>query len=488
MADSGLCSYIERKEKLLTVRKGISQVTVMGAGLSGLTLAWKCQEAGLQTLVLEAQEQVGGVIKSPIWKGFRFDLGPESFYTTEEPLHSQFQALMGPAREFRQRQHRIWFHNRWIAYPLNARSLFQVPPRTLLQAMQDYFLLLGRSQFQQPAPEQPSLVDAFPQYGEVLDRLLMSNYLYKIRRHPASSLRPSWSMSPERAPAMLDAVQRMAKGLFVKAEPQTKTFHDPARGFGSLTIEMRKAIERLGGEVKTGVSIRQISAPNGEVTSIDYCHNRREYSQKTDYVFSTIPVPTLLTLLEPLAPHALIESSLHLNHHVMVFLCVLLRRPPEQSEWWSYFPEQDVPFFRVSHAVAHQPMQTQPQHQTCLLIEWMLSPNDPLSQASADELFQAAIPGLQRAGFPVGPVQDVMVHRERQAVPLATTRSQQTMRNISSYLTSIQRLRSVGQRGTFTPSQFSESLQDAMKDASQLIQEAQRIEEQRLSGATLEEG
>ncbi len=51
---------------------------VIGAGAGGLALAIRLQAAGIQTTLVEAQEQVGGSIQGWERKGFRFEEGPAS--------------------------------------------------------------------------------------------------------------------------------------------------------------------------------------------------------------------------------------------------------------------------------------------------------------------------------------------------------------------------------------------------------------------------
>lgn len=459
----------------------IANVMVLGAGLCGLTMAWKLQEAGLQTTVIEKQTNVGGLAKTVSWRDFRFDVGPSAFSTQEQPVARNLRALMGRESEIPMRAHRIRFQDRWIKYPLSVQSVWQIPPKTMARALGEYFVLWGRHRKGNAPVTQVKTVNPspFPQYGDVLDQLIMSNYLQKIRRHPASSLRPSWAALESSSQAPLEALRETLRGLFAVPHTHTTTFHDPAQGFGSIAETLKARIEQLGGRVLTEATLRRISAPDGEVRAVDYHHEDREHTLQTDYVLSTIPVPTLLTLLDPLPEHGLIESSLQLRHHVMTFLCVLLDRPPtdDEDQGLSYFPEPDIPFFRVSYAVPRQALGLRRAQQTCLVIEWMMSPHHPHAQASPEELYKAALPGLQEAGFPTTPVVDLMVHRERQAVPAFTDKAQQTMRQISAYLTSIQRLRSLGQRGTFTPSHLSQTLHDAFRAAHELTHEARRLQQ-----------
>jgi len=65
---------------------------VIGAGISGLACAYRLQQSGIQVRVLEAGIRPGGVIQSIEREGFRFELGPQSFLSTE-PLLQLVDAL-----------------------------------------------------------------------------------------------------------------------------------------------------------------------------------------------------------------------------------------------------------------------------------------------------------------------------------------------------------------------------------------------------------
>ncbi|HYL45727.1 MAG TPA: protoporphyrinogen oxidase [Candidatus Limnocylindrales bacterium] len=60
-----------------------NQVIVIGAGISGLSCAYRLQQLGLPVTLLEASDRVGGLVGSYENNGFLFESGPQSFQGTE---------------------------------------------------------------------------------------------------------------------------------------------------------------------------------------------------------------------------------------------------------------------------------------------------------------------------------------------------------------------------------------------------------------------
>jgi protoporphyrinogen/coproporphyrinogen III oxidase len=54
------------------------RVAILGAGLSGLSVAWFLQKKGLAPFIFESSHQAGGVIKTEQTEGFQFEYGPNS--------------------------------------------------------------------------------------------------------------------------------------------------------------------------------------------------------------------------------------------------------------------------------------------------------------------------------------------------------------------------------------------------------------------------
>ncbi len=62
------------------------QAIVIGGGISGLACAYRLQRSGVRVLLLEESARAGGVIDSVRQDGFLFELGPQSFLSTDTLL------------------------------------------------------------------------------------------------------------------------------------------------------------------------------------------------------------------------------------------------------------------------------------------------------------------------------------------------------------------------------------------------------------------
>ncbi|HLL87471.1 MAG TPA: NAD(P)-binding protein, partial [Thermoleophilaceae bacterium] len=54
---------------------------ILGGGPAGLTAAYLLAKRGRPAIVLEAEDQVGGIAKTVEKDGYRFDLGGHRFFT-----------------------------------------------------------------------------------------------------------------------------------------------------------------------------------------------------------------------------------------------------------------------------------------------------------------------------------------------------------------------------------------------------------------------
>ena len=108
-------------------------VLIVGAGVSGITCAIKCQELGLNYALIDKNCRVGGRLGSVYGNGYIFDIGFQVFNTSYEitkqyldldhlDLHffkpgsaiysdKKFTIISDPLRDFGQIFHTLFFQN-----------------------------------------------------------------------------------------------------------------------------------------------------------------------------------------------------------------------------------------------------------------------------------------------------------------------------------------------------------------------------------------
>lgn len=62
------------------------KVAVIGGGISGLACAWRLRQAGVEVVVIEAADRVGGKIKTERADGFHVEWGPNGFLSNRESM------------------------------------------------------------------------------------------------------------------------------------------------------------------------------------------------------------------------------------------------------------------------------------------------------------------------------------------------------------------------------------------------------------------
>src|SRR5215208_16992 len=100
-------------------------VVVIGAGPAGLTAAYDLTRRGVPTVVFDGDLQVGGLAKTVVYNGFRFDIGGHRFFTKVPAVRALWHELLGDDLLQRPRLSRIYYRQRFFDYPLKAANVLR---------------------------------------------------------------------------------------------------------------------------------------------------------------------------------------------------------------------------------------------------------------------------------------------------------------------------------------------------------------------------
>ncbi|MCB1319801.1 MAG: FAD-dependent oxidoreductase, partial [Leptospiraceae bacterium] len=98
----------------------ISPAVVIGAGPAGLTAAYELSKSGHPSVILEADNLVGGISRTVSYRGYRFDIGGHRFFSKVPYVNDLWHEILQDDLMLRPRLSRIHYKGHFFDYPLKA--------------------------------------------------------------------------------------------------------------------------------------------------------------------------------------------------------------------------------------------------------------------------------------------------------------------------------------------------------------------------------
>ncbi len=96
------CGTSRRANTFCSMKKSKQQVLIVGAGPAGLTAALElCRRSDMEVVVIERDEQVGGISRTVRNKGNSMDLGGHRYFSKSEVVTAWWQELLRVGRRHR---------------------------------------------------------------------------------------------------------------------------------------------------------------------------------------------------------------------------------------------------------------------------------------------------------------------------------------------------------------------------------------------------
>ena len=120
-----------------------TEVVIIGAGLTGLTIAFYLKKKGIPFKIVEQSSQTGGVIQSVNENGFLYETGPNTGVIGNPEVAELFEDLNGSCKleiaDPRAKRRLIWKKGKWHALPSGPFSAIRTP----LFRLKDKLRILG---------------------------------------------------------------------------------------------------------------------------------------------------------------------------------------------------------------------------------------------------------------------------------------------------------------------------------------------------------
>ena len=221
---------------------------MLGGGPAGLTAGYLLARQGRPVIVLEAEDQVGGIAKTEVRDGYRFDLGGHRFFTKSKEVDDLWHEVMKEEFLKRPRMSRIYWNGKFLDYPLNGTDVIKkLGPIELVRSGLSYLWAVIKPKGEEENVEQW----VSNRFGWRLYNHFFKGYTEKVWGVPTTELRAEWAAQRIKGLSFWSA----AKAAFMgngdnKIKSLINEFHYPRFGPGQMWETMCDEIIALGGEVR----------------------------------------------------------------------------------------------------------------------------------------------------------------------------------------------------------------------------------------------
>jgi protoporphyrinogen oxidase len=431
------------------------RIIVVGAGIAGLTLAYRLSRAGYELLVVEKEGTVGGLAKSFAYEGgYIFDAGPHRFYTEDAAVLSFIHEVLEDDYLTIGRRSGVRMFDKYFEWPLKITSLLRMP-------MRDFFSIgldLLRRERRQGESFEDYIIGA---YGRRLYEIFFKPYTEKFLGMPCHEISKYWAVTGiDRAVIdgniKVNDLFALAKSL-LNPQPSLEFIYPKSGGIGVFAEKLKKKIVELGGRILLDSEVGKIVCHDRSIEKVVV--GDREYD--CDMVIWTGSLGDLTPLL------GIAEPDLQYLSLILYNYCV--DAPAASDYQWCYFGADNIPFNRVSYPTRFN-QRLAPHGKSGVCVEVTCRKGDLLWQAP--ESIEGEIRKTLIENRIIGSSAEVVTcHMERigNAYPIYSLNYADLLAKTMAEVTRFSQLELVGRTGTFWYNNMDHSIDAALRLSDKII-------------------
>ncbi len=378
-------------------------VVIIGAGPAGLTAAYALTRQGSPVLVAESDTIVGGISRTVERDGWRFDIGGHRFFTKVGPVEAFWHEIL-PDEDFllRPRMSRIFYQGKFYDYPIKLGNALKN-----LGIVEAARCALSFVWVRLRPPSNRDTLEGYivTNYGWRLYRHFFKTYNEKVWGVPASELSADWGAQRIKGMSLFSAVWEPIRARLMGRRATSKQvtslieeFQYPKYGPGMMWERCAELVEDAGGSVEMETTVTAVHREGNRATSVTLSGPDGERTIEASHVISSMPLSTLVTVLDPPAPAEVRQAAASLGYRD--FLTVALVVPAERGfpDNWIYIHAPDVKVGRIQNFGSWSPYLVK-DGRTCLGMEYFVFEGDDLWSADDADLVAMATRELATIGL-----------------------------------------------------------------------------------------
>lgn len=460
------------------------QVVVLGAGISGLTLAWRLHELGFQVDVCEAQDFVGGLAGTVRREdgNYCLDFGPHFFITQKQDIVERITELLDNEVVKFRRSAQLYVQGHFLDYPLTAKNvILNFPPRDAIAAIATFIWAqitqVIRGVFRNTTHKPHFGQWAAANFGGHLTKIFFQPYTEGFWKLPCEQLSPEILPTSTRLNFMKSLKMLLLRKITGEAQSLTERelvlpLRYPTRGYGMIAEAIAERVKKMGGSIRTNTRVSQIKSTGDGKYSVRANHNGQTLEITADFVVSTIPTPDLVRIMSPSAPDNVLDSAKNLGYLSLVVLYAVTRKQHLLDTSYVYY--LDRPYHRLAEMEKFCDTLC-PPGENMLAVEFSCHEWDPTAKMSKEELFELALPHLKNDGIlSREEVSKLFVVRASHAYPIRYYNFRDHLNITLNYIQKQPNLAVLGRTGEYKYIDSDQCMEHAIALADKISQSMQK--------------
>ncbi len=433
-------------------------IAVLGGGPAGLTAGYLLAQQGVPVIVFEAEDQVGGIAKTEVRDGYRFDLGGHRFFTKVKEVDDLWHEVMKEEFLKRPRMSRIYWNGKFLDYPLNGMDVIRkLGPIELIRSGLSYLWAAIKPKGAEDNLEQW----VSNRFGKRLYQHFFKTYTEKVWGVPTTELRSEWAAQRIKGLSFMSA----AKAAFFgnkdnKIKSLINEFHYPRFGPGQMWETMADEIIANGGEVRLNTPVTRLEVRDGEVVAIEAGGERIE----PRHVISSLPLRGTVGMAGAAAAGEVQAAAQGLRYRDFLTVALVIDGEDLFPDNWIYIHDPAVRVGRIQNFRSWSPWMVPDQSKASVGLEYFCFKGDDLWEMDDEKLVELAKAELAQLGL-VDPsrVERGFVTRVPKAYPMYDADYGERVQVIRGWLEGIGNLTQVGRNGLHRYNNSDHSMLTAMR-------------------------
>jgi protoporphyrinogen oxidase len=441
-------------------------VVVLGGGPAGLTAAYQLVKQGKPVIVLESTGQLGGIARTTVKNGFRFDLGGHRFFTKVEEVDALWHEIVGAEFLKRPRQSRIYWNDKFLEYPLQGVDVIRkLGPVELTRCMFSYMWAAVKPKGREDTFEEW----VSNRFGKRLYNHFFKTYTEKLWGVKATEIRAEWAAQRIKGLSFFAAAKAAFFGNKGDIKSLISEFNYPKYGPGQMWELMAEAITSQGGEIRLNAPVTKLVLEGQRVVKV----LAGGETITPSHVISSLPLRTTVGIAEPDAPAKVRDAARGLRYREFLTVLLVIGGKDLFPDNWIYIHQPGVQVLRIQNFKSWSPyMVPEGSTDASVGMEYFCFEGDELWNTDDDALVKMASQEIEKLKLAnAADVKFGFVERVHKAYPIYDELYAQRVGTIREWLDSdLTNLTQVGRNGLHRYNNSDHSMLTAMRAVDNILE------------------